>query len=110
MAFGIWAGVSMLGLSLGPLVGGLLVGGLDWRRIFYVNIPFGGAAFLFAWAVIRESRDKSAGQRLDIPGLLTSGLTLFALVFGLVEANKYGWTSWQILLAFVVAWLSFGTS
>lgn len=102
MAYGIWAAVSMFGLSLGPLIGGLLIDGLDWRWIFYVNIPFGGAAFVFAAIILRESRDTSTEQRLDIAGLLTSGIALFALVFGLVEGNRYGWTSSTVIGAFGV--------
>lgn len=107
MAYGIWAGVSMLGLSLGPLIGGLLIDGLDWRWIFYVNLPFGVVAFAFAAVVLRESKDTTADQHLDVAGLLVSGLALFALVFGLVEGNNYGWTSITIVVVFAIAALAF---
>ncbi len=53
--------------------------------------------------IIRESRDTAHEQRLDVPGLVASGIALFALVFGLIEANSYGWTSWTILVLFAVA-------
>jgi MFS family permease len=56
--------------------------------------------------LIRESRDTSADQRLDIPGLLTSGIALFALTFALIEANDYGWTSPTILSLFAVTGVS----
>src|SRR5262249_42737475 len=46
--------------------------------------------------LIAESRDTSAGQRLDLPGLATSGIGLFALTYGFIEANTYGWASAQI--------------
>jgi EmrB/QacA subfamily drug resistance transporter len=103
MAYGIWAGVSTLGLSLGPLAGGLLVEGLSWRWIFFVNLPFGAAALAVARRVISESRDTSADQRLDVPGLTASGVALFALVFALVEGNNYGWSSSRIVVALVLS-------
>jgi EmrB/QacA subfamily drug resistance transporter len=103
MAIGIWAGVSALALAIGPLVGGLLTDHLDWSWIFFVNIPVGIVAIVASFVLIRESKDESAEQRLDLPGLLTSGIGLFALTYGLIEANTYGWTSGRILGSFAVA-------
>jgi EmrB/QacA subfamily drug resistance transporter len=103
MAIGIWAGVSAMALAFGPIVGGLLTEHIHWGWIFFINVPVGILAIIAARLVIRESRDTSADQRLDIPGLLISGGALFALVFGLIEANTYGWTSPTILSLFAVA-------
>jgi EmrB/QacA subfamily drug resistance transporter len=102
-AIGIWAGVSALGLAIGPLVGGLLTEHGHWSWIFYVNVPVGILAIAASFLFIDESRDTSEVQRLDLPGLLTSGLGLFALTYGLIEANTYGWTSGRILAAFAAA-------
>ena len=107
LAYGIWAGVSMFGLSLGPLVGGLLIESLSWRWIFYVNVPFGAAALVFGALVIRESREPPGDQRLDVAGLVTASLALFALVFGLTEGNGYGWTSPTIVATLALAAVSF---
>jgi EmrB/QacA subfamily drug resistance transporter len=96
-AFGIWAGVSALALAFGPLVGGLLTEHIDWSWIFYVNVPVGVLGVIAGFIVISETRDTSAEQSLDLPGLLVSGGALFALTFALVEANSYGWTSPIIL-------------
>jgi EmrB/QacA subfamily drug resistance transporter len=101
MAIGIWAGVSALALAIGPLVGGLLTQHLSWHWIFFVNIPVGILAIVASFVLIKESKDESAEQRLDLPGLLTSGLGLFSLTYGLIEANTYGWTSGRIVGAFV---------
>jgi EmrB/QacA subfamily drug resistance transporter len=103
MAIGIWAGVSAMALAIGPLVGGLLTEHINWSWIFFINVPIGAVGILAARLVIRESRDTSAEQRLDIPGLLASGVALFALVFALIEANSHGWTSPEILALFAVA-------
>ncbi|HEX7254788.1 MAG TPA: MFS transporter [Gaiellaceae bacterium] len=103
MAIGLWAGVSALALAIGPLVGGLLTEHLDWSWIFFVNVPVGIVAIVASLVLIRESKDESHEQRLDLPGLLTSGLGLFALTYGLIEANTYGWTSGRIVGTFAVA-------
>jgi EmrB/QacA subfamily drug resistance transporter len=103
MAIGIWAGVSALALAIGPLVGGLLTEHISWSWIFFVNVPIGVLAIVASLLLIPESKDESAEQRLDLPGLLTSGIGLFALTYGLIEANTYGWTSGRILGVFAVA-------
>ncbi len=103
MAIGIWAGVSALALAIGPLVGGLLTEHVNWSWIFFVNIPVGILAVIASFLFIKESKDESEEQRLDLPGLLTSGIGLFALTYGLIEANTYGWTSARIVGSFVVA-------
>jgi EmrB/QacA subfamily drug resistance transporter len=103
MAIGIWAGVSALALALGPLVGGLLTDHVSWSWIFFVNVPIGIVAIAASLLLIPESKDESVEQRLDLPGLVTSGVGLFALTYGLIEANTYGWTSGRILGAFGVA-------
>lgn len=102
-AIGIWAGVSAMGLALGPLAGGLIIEGIDWRWIFYVNIPIGLIGIVSAQLLIRESRDTSSEQGLDPAGLVLSGVALFALTFGLIEGNQYGWGSLVIVSCFVVA-------
>jgi EmrB/QacA subfamily drug resistance transporter len=102
-AIGIWAGVSASALAIGPLLGGVITEHISWNWIFYVNVPIGALAIVSALLVIPESRDTSREQRLDLPGLLTSAIGLFALVYALIEANNYGWTSARILGLFAIA-------
>jgi EmrB/QacA subfamily drug resistance transporter len=108
-AIGIWAGVSALALAIGPLVGGVITEHLNWNWIFFINVPIGIIGVFAAFALIDESRDTSLNQRPDAPGLITSTIALFALSYGLIEANNYGWTSGRIVLAFVVAAVAFAT-
>ncbi|HSX22077.1 MAG TPA: MFS transporter [Gaiellaceae bacterium] len=105
-AIGIWAGISALALAIGPLTGGLIVERINWNWIFFINVPIGVLAILAAFAFIPESRDTSAEQKPDVAGQITSALGLFALSYGLIEANNYGWTSGRILGSFVLAVVS----
>src|SRR6058998_3706823 len=72
-AIGIWAGVSALALAIGPLLGGLLVDKINWHWIFYVNVPVGVVGVVVSYFFIKESRDTSHEQSIDLPGLVTSG-------------------------------------
>ena len=108
MAIGIWAGVAAMALAIGPLAGGLITEHIGWNWIFFINVPVGVVAILFTRLVVDESRDTSAEQRLDLPGLLASGIGLFALTYALIEANTYGWTSGRIVGLFAVAAVGLG--
>ncbi len=102
-AIGIWAGVSALALAIGPLLGGLIVDNINWHWIFYVNIPVGVVGIIVSRLVITESRDTSHEQSIDVPGLVTSSGALLALSYALIEGNRHGWGSPEIVGLFVGA-------
>ncbi|MBA4179971.1 MAG: MFS transporter [Anaerolinea sp.] len=102
LAIGIWGGVSGLGLIAGPILGGLLVRGDEWRWIFWVNIPVGIVGLVLAALFVPESRDEKAARYLDWRGLVTLSAALFLLLFGLNRANDEGWTSPLILGCFAL--------
>jgi EmrB/QacA subfamily drug resistance transporter len=107
-AIGIWAGTAALALAIGPLVGGLLTQKINWSWIFFINIPVGVAGVLAARIFIDESRDSSREQRLDLPGLIASGVGLFALTYGLIETNSHAWGSSRVLSLFAIAVVALG--
>jgi EmrB/QacA subfamily drug resistance transporter len=89
-AFGIWAGVAGLATIAGPTVGGAIVTYIDWRWIFFVNVPIGIAAIIATFAIIPDLRPgRSHGW--DIPGVVLATAGLFAIVFGLIEGQRYNW-------------------
>jgi EmrB/QacA subfamily drug resistance transporter len=102
-AIGIWVGISAMALAIGPLIGGILTEQINWSWIFFVNVPVGIAGIVVSRLFITETRDESKEQRLDLPGLISSGVGLFGLTYALIEGNNYGWGSGRILASFGVA-------
>src|SRR5690242_11191520 len=94
-ALGVWAGVSGLGVALGPVVGGAVVQGISWHWIFWLNVPIGLALLPLAARLLTESHGPN--KRLDLPGLALAGTGLLGLTYGIVRANALGWTSTTIL-------------
>jgi EmrB/QacA subfamily drug resistance transporter len=108
MAIGIWTAVSALSLAVGPVAGGLISQHIRWGWIFLINVPVGVITFALALAYVAESRASSAIRQLDLPGLVTSALALFALTYALIEGNVKGWTSPLIIGALAVAAVAMG--
>ena len=98
-AIGIWAGVSGLGIAIGPVAGGWIIEHADWSWIFLVNVPFVVGALIAGRRLVPESRDPAA-PRLDVLGSVLSTAGLTALVWGIIEAPSAGWTDPTILAAF----------
>ncbi|CUU60653.1 drug resistance transporter, EmrB/QacA subfamily [Parafrankia irregularis] len=92
-AIGIWGASSAISIAAGPIIGGLLVENVSWESVFYLNIPVGVVALVVGLAVVRESRNEEPGQRFDPLGLLLLSGGLFALVYGVVKAQSWGWGS-----------------
>ena len=101
-AFGIWGATIGAAVAIGPLAGGMLTTWLNWRWIFFVNIPIGIAAVILSGAKLRESSDPTH-SRLDPIGLVTLTGGLFCLILALIEGNSHGWTSTFIVSLLVAA-------
>lgn len=89
-AFGILSGVTGLAALAGPTLGGVIVTYLDWRWIFYVNLPIGIAGIALALLLVPDLRPGKQ-HRLDLVGVALATAGLFGVVFGLVEGQRYQW-------------------
>src|SRR5436190_19352656 len=70
-AIGTWAGISALALAIGPVVGGFLVENVSWQSIFFLNLPVAVIAVVVTLFATHESRDETAAQSIDVPGVAT---------------------------------------
>ena len=98
-ALGINSTSWVMGSIVGPVVGGLLVGTLGWRWIFFVAIPFAVAGVIGALVVLKGTDSRSPG-RTDWMGMTTFGLGLVSLLLAMSMGQGWGWTSARILLLF----------
>ena len=100
-ALGVYAGVSGGGGAIGLLAGGMLTQWLDWRWVFFVNLPIGVLIVLLAPVSIPESPRRPG--RFDLVGALTSTTGVTALVYGFIRASDHGWRDGWTLGAFGAA-------
>ena len=84
-AIAAWIAVCWGAQALGPLVGGVIVEGLNWRWIFWINLPIGIVALLLTWWATPETRDMNAARRIDVPGVITLVGSIFLLSWALVQ-------------------------
>jgi DHA2 family methylenomycin A resistance protein-like MFS transporter len=101
-AIGLWAGLGGSALVLGPVLGGVLVGPLGWRAIFWMNVPLVIAALGAGFATLPEG-PRAHGARPDWAGQGLGTAALAALVFALIEGGKGGFASGPALGGIAVA-------
>lgn len=100
-AIGTWSGFSAITAAIGPVVGGWLIEHVTWRAVFFINVPLGVVVIILIFWRVPESRDKEATRRLDWFG---SGLTtvgLGALVYGLIESSRLGFSHPAVLATLI---------
>jgi EmrB/QacA subfamily drug resistance transporter len=100
-ALGILGAIAGSGAAIGVLLGGVLTQYIDWRWIFFVNVPIGVGALFLVPIVVRESHAHDLERHFDAWGAatVTSGLMLF--VYALTRAPQVGWTSAEVIGSFV---------
>ncbi|KQZ85696.1 multidrug MFS transporter [Microbacterium sp. Root166] len=106
-AMGLWGATSGVAMLVGPLAGGLLVDGLGWEWIFFINIPVGIVGFVLAWILVPKL--ETHPHKFDIVGMVLSAIALFLIVFGLQEGETYDWgvvwgpiTVWGLIISGVI--------
>src|SRR5881398_2115209 len=101
-AIGTWSGFSAITTAIGPVIGGWLIEHLSWRAVFFINIPLALLVILISvWRVPQSSDKESAG--LDWWGAIFGALGLGALVYGLIESSRLGFTDRSVRAALIAA-------
>lgn len=101
-AFGIFGAIAGGGAALGLILGGVLTEYLDWRWVFFVNIPIAAFAFVGAVSSVHEPDGTRNRSPLDIPGTLLGTLGLVTLVYGFTRAETEGWGETGTIAMFVL--------
>ena len=105
-AIGIWGGVVGISMALGPIVGGALIQYVDWRAVFWINLPICAVAILLTAIFVPES--KSATMRdVDPIGQALGMAFLFGVVFVLIEGPGMGWSSPVTIVVAAIAACAF---
>ncbi|HEY2052923.1 MAG TPA: DHA2 family efflux MFS transporter permease subunit [Solirubrobacterales bacterium] len=102
----------LIGPGVAPILGGVLTQTLSWRWVFFINLPVGIAMLVFAYLFVPEHRPSPEG-RLDLQGLLLSGLGLSALLYAISQGSVVGWSSPEILASGIAGiallwWFAYG--
>jgi EmrB/QacA subfamily drug resistance transporter len=94
-AFSVLTMPALLGPVLGPPLGGAIVTFADWRWIFFMNLPIAVIGLVLAWRFVPDVKAEGR-QRVDIPGILLSGLGLAALIFGFETLGRETLSPWLV--------------
>lgn len=92
VAMSLWGATAGVATLVGPLAGGLLVDGLGWQWIFFVNVPIGLIGLGLAFRFVPDLPTENHG--FDLIGVLLSGVGMFMVVFALQEGESHHWASW----------------
>src|SRR3984957_14662442 len=106
-AIGVWDGVSGLSMALGPVPGGLLVGSVGWRGIFWANIPVGLAAISLTALLVPDSKAAN-GRRADPLGQILVIIMLASLAYAIIQGPSAGWFSPEITGFFLLSLAALG--
>ena len=101
-AIGTWSGFSAITAAIGPAVGGWLIEHVSWRAVFFINIPLAVLVILISLRRVAESSNDKK-ERLDWFGAVLGALGLGALVYGLIESSRLGFTSPAVVTALIAA-------
>src|SRR5437762_7705268 len=103
-AIGTWSGFSAITAAIGPVIGGWLIEHVSWRAVFFINVPLALLVILMSlWRVPESSDKESAG--LDWWGAILGALGFGALVYGLIESSRLGFSDRSVVAALVAATL-----
>ncbi|MDT7631479.1 MAG: hypothetical protein QOI50_3409, partial [Pseudonocardiales bacterium] len=101
LAMGLYGFGIIVAPGVGPTLGGYLVEYVDWRLIFYINVPIGILGAILAM-VILPNFPRVAGRSFDMPGFACIAVSMFALLLAFEEGTTWGWTGYRVLILIAV--------
>ncbi len=107
-ALGLIGTVVALGSLTGPAIGGIFVEFLNWRSIFFINIPIGILGYLVARIILPSDEPHQHKETFDFQGALFFTLGMISLMFAISNGQSWGWNSYPILIGLVLATLCLG--
>lgn len=100
---GVFGAIYGLASVIGPQIGGWIVDSLNWKWVFYINLPVGIIAVIFIARGL-QGRQQTGPINFDIAGIFTMIVGVVSLLLALSFGGKdYAWDSWQILGLFALA-------
>ena len=103
---GIWGGVSGLAVAAGPSLGGYITEYINWKYIFFINLPLGLIGFILIFRFIKESFDQNCNRQIDFIGSITLAVALSTFTYAITKGNEFGFTSKKILILFIISAIS----
>ena len=104
-AVGVWGSAIGITVAAGPVLGGLLVTGIGWRSVFWVNVPIGIAAIALTQRLVPESR-AARGRAFDPPGQVLIVALFASVIAATIEGPRRGWADPWIVGLLVLAVLA----
>lgn len=96
LAFGIYGIPLVFAPATGPILGGYIVQYLNWRYIFWINVPIGILGIILGSLWLRETK-RGTSARLDIPGIILATIGSATLLYAIQRGSTLGWTSTTVL-------------
>jgi EmrB/QacA subfamily drug resistance transporter len=97
--FGIYISIGALFLSVGPIAGGLITQYLDWRYIFWINVPIVSFGLILTSLFVPKSEKRE--ESFDFLGFFTTAFGISLLITGLMQGKEWGWTYWPVPSMFI---------
>ncbi len=100
-AIGTWSGFTAITAAIGPVFGGWLIEHVSWRAVFFINAPLALIVLLLAYLHVPESRDEDS-RGLDWIGAVLATVSLGAIVYGLIESSRFGFSDPVIVASLIL--------
>src|SRR5256886_12959877 len=101
-AIGTWSGFSAITAAIGPVIGGWLIEDVSWRAVFFINLPIALLVILISFRHVTENSDRDK-TRVDWLGAFLAATGLGALVYGLIESSRLGFTDRSVIVVLIAA-------